>query len=213
MGADFYDEKYYEWQKKIGEFGGKANLFKFSKYITPVDVVLDFGCGGGFLLQEIQTCGERIGVELNDTARADAESKGVNCYKYLEDVPDASVDIVISNHALEHVDNPVGIILQMKRVVRTHGKIVIVVPHETNDDVISNDINMHLYTWAPQNIYNLMKFCGLSVQSAERIRHRWVPYYMSIQRVLGWEIFHCLCYLWSCLVRNYQTRVVAVKED
>lgn len=42
-----YDKKYFDWQKTIGEFGGKANLFKFEDNIKNTDTVLDFGCGGG----------------------------------------------------------------------------------------------------------------------------------------------------------------------
>lgn len=47
MNETYYDEKYFEWQKTVGEFGGKANLFKFEKYINEDSDVLDFGCGGG----------------------------------------------------------------------------------------------------------------------------------------------------------------------
>lgn len=47
MNEMYYGEKYFEWQKAVGEFGGRANLFKFEKYIKENDNVLDFGCGGG----------------------------------------------------------------------------------------------------------------------------------------------------------------------
>lgn len=48
MSDSYYDKKYFEWQKRAGEFGGVANLFKFEEYISKNSDVLDFGCGGVF---------------------------------------------------------------------------------------------------------------------------------------------------------------------
>ena len=42
----YYDKKYFDWQKSVGEFGGKANLFKFEEYISETSDILDFGAGG-----------------------------------------------------------------------------------------------------------------------------------------------------------------------
>ena len=63
-----YDNKYFDWQSPIGEFGGWANLTKFQPFIRNDFNVIDFGCGGGYLLNNIQ-CKEKIGIEVNDSAR------------------------------------------------------------------------------------------------------------------------------------------------
>ena len=69
MEGSFYDEKYFDWQKDVGAFGGKANQIKFLKYITRDGLkVLDFGCGGGFLISSFEENIERYGVEINDVA-------------------------------------------------------------------------------------------------------------------------------------------------
>lgn len=47
-----YDAEYFNWQKNIGAFGGWANSFKFKNSISKSDTVIDFGCGGGFLLKK-----------------------------------------------------------------------------------------------------------------------------------------------------------------
>ena len=58
---DYYNEKYFnDYQKKIGEFGGIANTFKFKKYIKASDSILDFGCGGGFLLKNLEKQNQKI---------------------------------------------------------------------------------------------------------------------------------------------------------
>src|SRR5580698_9304380 len=65
--SSYYDANYFNWQKDIGAFGGWANAFKFKKSVKPGDTVIDFGCGGGFLLQNLNG-GTKIGIEPNAAA-------------------------------------------------------------------------------------------------------------------------------------------------
>ena len=75
--ADHYDASCFAWQKEIGAFGGVANKIKFEEFIKPTDRALDFRCGGGFLLANLR-CAERLGIEINEAARANARKLGVN---------------------------------------------------------------------------------------------------------------------------------------
>lgn len=209
MNESNYDERYFEWQKQIGEFGGKANLFKFEDWIGSDDDVLDFGCGGGYLLKNIKTSGKKIGVEINPAAQKTAIENGVTVYKYLKEVSDNSVDVAISNHALEHVQDPYKTLIQLKRVVRPDGFIVIVVPHESSKEVNIADKNMHLFTWSPQNLVNLFKECEIEVVDYESICHMWVPHYQMVQKIIGWELFHALCEFYCKIKKTgYQTLVI-----
>ncbi|WP_273566224.1 hypothetical protein [Maribacter halichondriae] len=65
---EHYTERYFKYQGTIGEFGGWANLDKFLKYIDENQTIVDFGSGGGFLLNNI-TCKDKVGVEINATAK------------------------------------------------------------------------------------------------------------------------------------------------
>lgn len=49
-GVEYYDANYFEWQKRIGEFGAKIKVKMFEKYISPTDTVVEFGSGGGICL-------------------------------------------------------------------------------------------------------------------------------------------------------------------
>ena len=198
-------------ERRVGEVSGKANLHRFEKYIGRTDDVLDFGSGGGYLLKNIQTQGQKIGVEVNQTARNTAKQNGIMCVESIREVPDSSVDVLISNYALEHVDNPYFYINEFKRVVRPGGKIVLCLPHEVGSKVRSDDINMHLYTWSPQNLYNLLSVNGLKVIECKRVVHAWMPHYIEIQRVFGWRIFNLLCTLYAGMIRRYQVFIVATR--
>lgn len=210
MSDTYYNAKYFQFQKAIGKFGGKANLFKFEKYIGKTDDVVDLGCGGGFLLLNIQTTGKKIGIDINDSARQMAAENGIECYEKTEAVPDDSADVLISNHALEHVDNPLYYISEMKRMTKNGGKIVVCVPHEIGAKVTRNDINNHLFTWSPQNLFNLFKKADLEIVSCVRLIHSWMPGYVKVQKLFGWQLFHLLCGLYCRIKRGgYQTVIVA----
>ena len=46
----YYDKNYFDWQKQIGVLGGSLNKFKFESHVKDTDILMDFGCGGGYLL-------------------------------------------------------------------------------------------------------------------------------------------------------------------
>src|SRR5215470_19433637 len=118
---------YFAWQSAGGAFGAQINRRKFAAYIRATDVVLDFGCGGGFLLASL-ACAERIGVEINPLARAHAASLGLRCYADMTPVPDASVDVIVSDHALEHVPYPLAALREWHRLLKPGGRAIVVTP-------------------------------------------------------------------------------------
>lgn len=126
--------------------------------------ILDFGCGTGGIVKRIQAA-RRIGVEIGQSAAGIARLNGVEIYSVLEDVPRKSVDIAISFHAIEHVESPLNILKELKEVVKTGGKIRIVVPCETPISKYhrswSKNLDRHLYTWTPLLFGNLAEYAGL----------------------------------------------------
>ena len=67
--------------------------------------ILDFGCGGGFLLSNL-VCDNKIGIEINEIARLHCISQGINCYNNIDLIDDNSIDVIISSHCLEHTLSP-----------------------------------------------------------------------------------------------------------
>jgi len=213
--STFYDEAYYAWQKTIGEFGGKANLFKFKDFIKDTDKVLEFGCGGGFLLDQI-TCREKIGIEINAVARAEAQKKGIVCYDDCSRVEDDWADLIISNSALEHVHDPLVILRNLKRVLRLGGVIVFVVPHEKlRWKYKPEDINQHLYTWSPMCLGNLFNTAGFVTEKVEIIRRVWPPrYYVQLWHMFGQHTFEVASCIYARLGGGLciPLRIVAKKK-
>ena len=170
---------YSDWQTSEGEIGGQLDARKFTSYITSDDVVLDFGCGGGYVLKCIP-CKRRVGVEPNPYSRDIALANGVECHESLDELPDQVADIAITNHALEHVPFPIEALRQLQRKVKAGGRVVICVPLDdwrTSRVYDPTDINHHLHTWTPQLLGNTLTESGFDVRpDSVRIRtHAWPP--------------------------------------
>lgn len=207
-----YDEEYFNWQASIGEFGGWANLTKFSNYISKDDEVLDFGCGGGFLLKNLN-CKKKIGVEINHNAAENAKKNGVEVYSSSNDVPDDYVDVIISNNALEHTFQPLDELKTLYKKLKYGGKIIFVVPCESISYRFQhNDINRHLYSWSPMCLGNLFIEAGFSLLESKPYIHKWPPRYKLIAKIGGRGLFELACRSYGRIERSwFQVRAIAEK--
>jgi SAM-dependent methyltransferase len=204
-----YDGEYFEWQKKIGEFGATVDLFKFRKYIKATDRVIDFGCGGGFMLKALGSAA-KIGVEINDLARKFAINQGINTVKDASEIEDNWADVIISNNALEHALCPFNELKKLRSKLKSGGKIVFVVPNEKKGSWKPNDINQHLYTWTPLNIGNLFIAAGFTIEKIDIIPI-WPPKPMQVRKIFGLRLFYLFSKISGDFRRWCQIRVVAAK--
>ncbi len=210
--AAHYDANYFRWQNAAGKVGGSLNAQNFSPFIGADDAVLDFGCGGGWVLSSI-SANRKLGIDINSSARDFARSIGVNTISSLDEAEDGAFDVVISNHALEHTEAPLDAVRKIFTKLRPKGLAVFVVPCERYDTRYHpNNIDRHLYTWSPMNIGNLFRHAGFDIISVERVAHRWPPRVDLIDKLLGRTLCNLLCRL-HALVRPKltQVRVVAQK--
>ncbi|AUD04273.1 class I SAM-dependent methyltransferase [Spirosoma pollinicola] len=210
--ATLYDRTYFDYQREMGVFGGWANGPFFQPYIKPSDKVIDFGCGGGYLLKQL-TCGEKMGIEINDQARLVATHNGIQTVSSAHDIADNWADVIISSHALEHTSRPLDEITLLKDKLRPGGLIVFIVPSEGASNAFNpKNPDHHLYTWSPMCLGNLFHQAGFSVVSAKALIHRWPPLYKFIAK-FGRGVFDLSCRLYGFLrIPQYvQSRVVAQK--
>jgi SAM-dependent methyltransferase len=214
MKESHYGEEYFLWQSSIGEFGGWANKNKFSKFIKPGDRVLDYGCGGGYLLKHI-ICHEKIGVDINPTALLQAKINGMKIFEDVKDIPKGSIDVIISNHALEHVLNPLGELKKLYSVLKPGGQIVLVIPCETiHTKFTENDNNHHLFSWGALSLGNLFKSAGFSVIESKPYIHKWPPNYQRLAKIFGRKMFDLICKIYARIERSsFQIRIIGQKGN
>jgi hypothetical protein len=192
-GDTYYDAKYWEFQRPMGEIGGTLEQWKFREYIQPHSNCLDFGAGGGFLLHGLKHCQRKRGVELNPHAIAHAQiTFGIDLTNNIDTIPNDWADIIISNHALEHVLCPW---CELKRLLpklkKGTGRLIFVVPAAGRNDEWAGqpDVNFHVYTWSPNTLGNLLTSSGFTDIKVDILAHQWPDDPMSIYQTEGENSF------------------------
>ena len=139
----------------------KVNLI--TKLIPQKGIVLDIGSGTGDFLITAKNHGWNIsGLEPNPKAKQIAESKGVIFETSLETIPDNSMDVITMWHVLEHVPNVEEQFIQLKRIVKPNGYIIIAVPNYKSFDAkyykefwAAFDVPRHLWHFSKNSIEKL----------------------------------------------------------
>jgi len=148
----------------------------FNSCVSGDDTILDFGSNDGLFLRNL-AAKRRIGIEVSESARREcidaSASSGIpiELHKDMSAVDSDSVDVVISNHTLEHTLDPFHVLSQIKRVLKPGCLLVMVVPFDDWRGPIHrnwepNDPENHLYTWSPRNFGNLLTEVGFQVEEA-----------------------------------------------
>jgi SAM-dependent methyltransferase len=205
---------YFGWQDEQAKVGARIDLFKFEEHVGPSDTVVDFGCGGGHLL-ELLPGAERIGVEPNAAAREAAERRGLRVAASTGELGDSSADVVISNHALEHAVAPFHELRELHRVLRRGGRLVLWLPIDDwrrQREPRADEPNHHLYTWTPQLIANLLDEAGFEVRECRVVAHAWPRHYELLFRRLPRPAFDLLARAWARLALRRQVMALAVRR-
>lgn len=123
--------------------------------------VLDVGCGAGGNLKVLEKQGWNVsGIEISDVAAAHARAlvSGAIHTGTLESAPFApeSFDLIFMNHSLEHFPSPVNGLLQVRRLLKDGGLLVLSVPN-------INSLEVKLFGWwwfgwdPPRHFYHFEK--------------------------------------------------------
>ncbi|WCM41242.1 class I SAM-dependent methyltransferase [Flavobacterium sp. CBA20B-1] len=120
--------------------------------------VLDIGCGtGDFLkygIQELAVNG--VGVEPNETARGIAQSKKMDVFNSIDEIPAEKFDVITLWHVLEHVTD-LNIYFQFfSERLTENGTLVIAVPNFKSFD--AKHYKQHWAAWdVPRHLWHFSK--------------------------------------------------------
>lgn len=129
MNDDFYDHQ----KKDEYENSHSARLDYFAQRFGLDKIqgkrILDIGCGLGFLFERIPTHNEKVGVDFtNHKTSGFTMHGGVNLDTPFADKIDGTFDIITCLETLEHLQNPYNCLLEVKKLVKPDGIILISVP-------------------------------------------------------------------------------------
>lgn len=133
--------------------------------------VLDIGCGGGGQLESIER-GMGIDISFINLYQCKRLGKPLCLADINLSLPfkDASWDIVLISHVIEHVSSPNQLCREAFRILKQGGKIIVGVPIEQSlmrmilhDDYFS-DHHGHLYAFTPKGLSWLLRINGYTIQ-------------------------------------------------
>ena len=212
VGELHYDDDYFGWQIKWAEIDSQIDAPFFQKYITSSDCVIEFGCGGGLLLRRLK-CAQKAGVEINPAASEYANNNGIKTFCSLDEIDDASIDIIISSHALEHCLAPFEIVSKTYNKLKKHGRAIFVVPYEPLDFGFHfNDESQHLYIWNERTIGNLFRTAGFFVRETGQREVAWPDRFMDMYSNETSDWFNAVSVLESFRTGYYSVYIVAEKD-
>lgn len=147
-----------------------AEYFQSTLKLPANAVVLDFGCGEGSLFAAMRKAGftgEFYGVELNAEFGEYASEVG-NATVFNEIKSPKPVDLIIINHVLEHLLDPIQTLQRLAGLLSPHGRIYMDVPDAAEYGAI-NDLHIaHLLHFSARTLSLVATAAGLAVESLEK---------------------------------------------
>ncbi len=146
---------------------------RFQPYVAPGDVVFEYGCGAGWNLAALPVA-RRLGHDVAEFLREGVERQGIEFVPDPAALPDGVADVVLCHHVLEHLWAPAAVLVELRRLLRPGGRLLVGVPCETGRRYRRFDPqepNHHLYSWNAQTLGRLVTDCGYRVRRVNRGRY------------------------------------------
>jgi len=121
--------------KMINDTERRVKFLK--KFVTKKSRILEVGSGHGFFLEEMRKKGYNIsGIEISKEKKqilkkvTTAKVHNVNLLDETLDIE--KVDVIVLFHVLEHIDDPIKLLKNLKKLLKKDGTLIVEVPN--NDD-------------------------------------------------------------------------------
>lgn len=143
----------------------RSRARKLQPYITPTDVVFEYGAGYGWNLASLR-CARKIAFEIAESTHESLRELQLELCQSPCSLPAESIDVVICHHTLEHLLEPSHALKEMQRLLKPKGKLLLFVPYEKEGryrNYNREEPNHHLYSWNVQTLGNLVQDCGFEL--------------------------------------------------
>lgn len=174
--VEYYNERYYGRRKSFVEnfinYGREMEVMKFAKEKPSPPFLLDIGCGNGTFLMSMRACGwSAVGTEI---APPEHLLIGAKSFIYKGDLKgqkfaNNSFNAITMWHSLEHLSDLQEYLVEIKRILRPEGVLIIEVPNFQSLQAIifkenwfHLDVPRHLFHFSPKGITLLLKEIGFS---------------------------------------------------
>jgi SAM-dependent methyltransferase len=132
--------------------------------------ILDVGCGTGANLEMLAEFGEAGGVDVSDEALSFCRQRGLTNVKQgaAESLPYAadSFDLVTGLDVVEHLDDDLAGLKEMRRVLRSRGRALLFVPAFMFLWGVQDDVSNHRRRYTLKELKRVVQEAGFEVERA-----------------------------------------------
>jgi SAM-dependent methyltransferase len=152
--------------------------------------ILDVGCGTGANLKMLATCGRAEGVDISPQAVEFCRQRGLDSVKLgaIEHLPyeSDSFELVTALDVIEHLDDDVAGLREMRRVLRRDGRLLLFVPAFMFLWGVQDDVSNHRRRYTLPQLLSAVKEAGFSVESASYANISFFLPVLVVRSVMRW---------------------------
>jgi SAM-dependent methyltransferase len=143
--------------------------------------ILDVGCGTGANLLMLSQYGDAEGVDVSEDALAFCRERGLAKVKLgaAEELPyeDGTFDLVTALDVVEHIDDDLAGLREMRRVLRPGGRVLLFVPTFMFLWGLQDDVSNHRRRYRLPELQRLLEQAGFEV---ERTTYANITFFLPI---------------------------------
>ena len=143
--------------------------------------ILDVGCGTGANLLMLSQFGDAEGVDISEDALAFCRERGLANVKLgaAEKLPydDGTFDLVTALDVVEHLDDDLSGLVEMRRVLRPGGRVLLFVPTFMFLWGVQDDVSNHRRRYRLPELQRVLEQAGFEI---ERMTYANITFFLPI---------------------------------
>ena len=164
--------------------------------------ILDFGCGNGGFLHLLNDEIIKYGIDINKDVNELLKNEKIIVYNSISQIPNnIFFNYITMFHVLEHIENPVDLLIDIKTKLLKGSLFIIEVPHA--NDILFNEYDnnafkkstfwsQHLVLYTKETLTSLLKLAGfknITIKYCQRYNIFNHLYWLSNNKSGGQNVF------------------------
>lgn len=152
--------------------------------------ILDVGCGTGANLKMLAAYGRAEGVDISPQAVDFCHERGLNSVKLgaIEQLPyeSDSFELVTALDVIEHLDDDIAGLREMRRVLRSDGRLLVFVPAFMFLWGVQDDVSNHRRRYTLPGLLKAVEEAGFSVEWSSYANISFFLPVLVVRSVMRW---------------------------
>ena len=152
--------------------------------------ILDVGCGTGANLKMLSAFGKADGVDISEQAVDFCRERGLNSVKLgaAEELPyeNASFELVTALDVVEHLDDDVAGLREMRRVLGRDGRLLLFVPAFMFLWGVQDDVSNHRRRYTLPHLLRVVEEAGFAIEWSSYANISFFMPVLLVRSVMRW---------------------------